>query len=201
MLKLSENPPVVTPGVESVQEFDGCWAVAHTKARFEKALAWDLLQAGVKYFLPLTPRTKFSGGRKRKMLMPLFPGYLFFCGSPDDKLKVYQTDRVCSVIPVPNQHELIAELASLEKGLRGDAELDFYPFAAVGKRCRVTSGPFMGMEGIVVRRTERATLVLQIAILGRGASLELDLDILEPVDDDAPEHDTAGAAQGLMYKW
>jgi hypothetical protein len=43
----------------------------------------------------------------------------------------------------------------------------------------------MGLEGIVVRRTQRATLVLEVSILRQGASLEVDLDLIEPVDPDA----------------
>ena len=33
MLKLSENPAILTPEVQSVAELSGTWWVAHTKAR------------------------------------------------------------------------------------------------------------------------------------------------------------------------
>jgi len=33
MLKLSENPVILTPEVQSVAELSGTWWVAHTKAR------------------------------------------------------------------------------------------------------------------------------------------------------------------------
>src|SRR3954447_2992759 len=144
VLKLSENPPVLSPaGTASVRDVPGTWAVAHTRARFEKALAWDLVRANVAYFLPLTQRVRFSGGRKRKVLMPLFPGYVFFCGDPQQsKIAVLQTDRVSSVIAVSDQKTFVDELPAIERVVAGNAELDMYPFAAVGKRCRITAGPF-----------------------------------------------------------
>jgi transcription antitermination factor NusG len=60
--------------------------------------------------------------------------------------------------------------------------MDPYPFAAVGRRCRVTAGPLEGMEGIVVRRDKLARLVLEVSILGQGASVEIDADLLEALD-------------------
>ena len=73
MLKVSENPPRMHPGAGTLTDLAGTWWVAHTKARSEKALAWDLLRRDIGYFLPLLGRVRFSGGRKRRVLMPLFP--------------------------------------------------------------------------------------------------------------------------------
>jgi hypothetical protein len=44
------------------------------------------------------------------------------------------------------------------------------------------------MEGTVVRWDGRTRIVLEIGILGRGASMEIDADLLEPAGD---ETDTA----------
>jgi len=60
MLRLSDNPAILTPEVQSVTELSGTWWVAHTKARFEKAFAWDMLSHGIGYFLPM--RVKMYGG-------------------------------------------------------------------------------------------------------------------------------------------
>ena len=49
----------------------------------------------------------------------------------------------------------------------------------------MTAGPLMGTTGVVVQRTNRATLVLEVSILRQGAALEVDLSLIEPVEDDA----------------
>ena len=78
---------------------------------------------------------------------------------------------------------LLAELRSLSLVLQQKAVLDLYPFAAVGRRCRVRGGPFEGAEGTVISCDRgKARFILQISILGQGASLEIDGDLLEPGD-------------------
>jgi transcription antitermination factor NusG len=183
MLKLSETPPILPPSVESLAQLAGPWWIAHTRSRFEKAFAWDLIAREVPYFLPMIERVTVSGGRKRRQMAPLFPSYVFFCGCEDQRLAALMTNRLCQVIPVPDQQTLTTELTAIERALSSKAQLDPYPFAAVGRRCRVTAGPFQGCEGVVVRRDQVARLVLQVSILGAGAALEIDSSLLEPVGD------------------
>jgi transcriptional antiterminator RfaH len=181
MLKLSENPAMLHPPVDSLMQIEGTWWVAHTKPRNEKALAWDLVDRGIAYFLPMIQKTTFSGGRKRRGLMPLFSSYLFICGDDPQRLAALATDRVCRIIEVADQATLISELHSLERALSEGAEFNLYPFAVVGQRCRVRKGPFEGIEGTVVSRDSVARLVLQVSLLGCGAVMEVDVGLLEAV--------------------
>lgn len=182
MLKASENPPMLPPPAESVRDLDGCWWIAHTKARFEKALARDLLRCGAGYYLPLMERVNISRGRKRRSLKPLFPSYVFICGTEDDRSAALKTNRICRIIEVPDQADLIGELANIEKAISGKVELDPYPFAVEGRRCRVSAGPLQGLEGIVVRRAGTSVLVLQVNMIAQAATLHIDADLLSPVD-------------------
>ena len=181
MLKMSDNPPILSPEYNSVSEMGGRWWVAHTKARFEKSFAWDLLQEGVAYFLPMVERVRISGGRKRRAMMPLFSSYVFFCGDDEDRYTAMTTHRLCQTLEVPDQPGLVADLAAIEKALAGKAVLDPYPHAAVGLRCRVAAGPFRGVEGVVIHRNQMAKIVLEVNMLGRGAVMEIEADLLEAV--------------------
>ncbi len=182
MLKLSDNPPMLWPDVASLTALEGSWWVAHTKSRFEKTFAHDLRGRGVGYYLPLSERVRVSGGRRRRVLAPVFPSYVFFCGSPEDRYTALATGRLCRVIDIVEQERFVRELSAIEQALAGSARLDPYPFAAVGGRCRVTQGPLEGLEGVVVQRTGTARLVLEVAILGQGAAVEIDADLLEPAE-------------------
>ena len=185
MLKLADNPPVTYP--ETLFESGaGRWWVGHTKARCEKAFAWDLHKLGVGYFLPLVDRISFSGGRKRHGMNALFPSYVFFRGGEDARYRALVTGRLCQVIPVPDQGKLIEELQHIHVALRGEAVLDPYPFAVVGQRCRVKAGPFMGVEGTVVERQTVARIVLQVSLLGQAVALQIDTDLLEALEDPKP---------------
>jgi len=156
MLRLCDNPPTLSPQHASLAELPGRWWVGHTKSRFEKAFAWDLL--------------------------PLFPSYVFVCGDDEDRYTAMTTNRLCTTIEVPDQEKLVAELVAIERALSAKAALDLYAFAVAGQRCRITAGPFEGLEGVVVRRNGTARIVLYVGILAQGASMEIDADLLEPVN-------------------
>jgi hypothetical protein len=182
MLKLSENPPMRPASVQSVADLSGTWWVGHTKARNEKAFAWDLHAHHVGYFLPMVEKTTFSGGRKRRKLVPLFNSYVFFCGSAVDRHTALTTNRLCQTIAVPDRGRFVDELVNIERAIASKLTLDLHPFAAVGKRCRVTAGPLEGIEGTVIQRDGATRLFLQVSILGQGSSLEISPDLLEPCD-------------------
>jgi hypothetical protein len=183
MLKVADNPPVLSPSVSTLADLKGTWWVAHTKSRFEKAFAWDMHHMGIGYFIPLVDRITFSGDRKRHGMLALFTGYVFICGTLEDRLAALRSDRLCQAMEVPNQQQLIDELLPIEKGLLTGAQLDPYPHTAVGKRCRVTRGPFMGTEGVVLNRRRLPRIILEISVLGVGAAMEIDADLLESIDD------------------
>jgi transcription antitermination factor NusG len=156
--------------------------VAHTRARAEKVFAWDLLGREIGYFLPMLDRVTVSGGKKRRVLLPLFPSYVFFCGSDEDRYTAMTTNRLCQTIEVFDQRKMIEELVAIEKAIRGKAVLDPYPSIVEGQRCRITAGAFKGLEGIVVQRGTTSRIVLQVSILGQGAMMKIEADLLEPVE-------------------
>lgn len=157
------------------------WMVLHTKSRQEKAVARQLGAQGVSIYLPLVDRTRLVRGRKMRSQLPLFPGYLFLFGERDDGFAAISTKRVCRIIEVQDQDRFVEEIEQIAQALTAGAELDLYPFATEGQRCRITRGPFYGLEGVVLERKRLARLVLQVDILGQGAALEVDADFLEPV--------------------
>ncbi len=182
MLRLSENPAILTPDVQSLAELTGTWWAAYTKPRFEKAFAWDMLSHGIGYFLPMREKVIFSGGRKRHIMSPLFKSYVFFCGTEQDRYTALTTNRVCHTIEVTDQDGLIEELLSIEKALISKAVIDNYPRLPIGSHCKIISGPMMGIEGIVIKRKDaKARMVLEVTILGQGVVVEIDSDLLEPI--------------------
>ena len=182
MLRPSENPAIMTTDVESVTELSGTWWLAYTKPRFEKAFAWDMLSHGIGYFLPMRKKTVFSGGRKRRVMLPLFTSYVFFCGTESDRHTALKTNRLCHTIEVADQERLIRELARIEKALLSKLAVDSYPRLPMGGRCRVISGPMRGSEGVIIERVDaKARMILEVTVLGQGVLIEIDADLLEAV--------------------
>ena len=182
MLKENENPPIISPEVVSISDFTGLWWVAHTKSRNEKALAQDLVRKGIDYFLPMTWKVRRRRGRTIRSLLPLFSGYLFFCGQENQRLELLRTNRVANLIEVKDQQKLLDELMQIEQALRAGAPLAPYKYIKAGQKCRVIAGPLADLQGIVITTKKATRLVLQIDMLGQAASVEVDTDMIELID-------------------
>jgi transcription antitermination factor NusG len=182
VLKVSENPPLLWPQVESIHDFTGQWWVVHTKSRNEKALAHDLIRRNISYFLPMTWNVRRKSRRTIRSLLPLFGGYLFFCGRENDRIELLRTDRVANLIEVKDQQKLLMELQQIEQALQAGVPVTPHKYIKEGQKCRVIAGPLMGLEGVVARTRGATRLILQVDMLGQAASVEIDMDMIEIAD-------------------
>ena len=182
MLKAEENPPLVWPPDKTLREFVGTWWVAHTKSRNEKALAWQMQHKDISYFLPMHWKVAKKKGRTFRSLLPLFAGYLFFCGDEDARMEVLRTNRVAGLISVKDQERLVADLTPIETLLLQGAPLEPHKYIKAGTRCRVIAEALMGMEGVVSRTGRQTRLVLQVEMLGQATSVEVESDYIELLD-------------------
>ncbi len=183
MLKPQDNPPLTWPEGGTMADFEGLWWVVHTKSRNEKALAQDLISRNISYFLPMTWQVRRKSGRTLRSLLPLFGGYLFFCGTEDERVELLRTNRVANLISVENQEKIVRELSQIESALHAGAPLIPHKYIETGRHCRVIAGPLMGLEGIVIRIKGTMRLVLQVDILGKATSTEIDIDMIEAVEE------------------
>ena len=158
------------------------WFVVHTKSRQEKALAKELAAIRVDHYLPLARHARLHGGRKAVVEEPLFPGYVFLLGTTDQAYQADRTRRVANIIRVPDQQQFQWELGNIRLALERSATLDPYPRLVKGRRVEVTSGPFRGLQGVIEERGRDARLILQVNVLGRAVSLEIDGSQVEPLD-------------------
>jgi transcription termination/antitermination protein NusG len=158
------------------------WFVLRTKSRQEKVLAGEMRLRGIASYLPLLTCTKYYGGRKAMVEMPVFPGYLFLRGDIDQAYEADRTRRVAQIIKVTDQEKLDNELRNINLALTGKAALDPYPYLRAGVRVEVREGPFRGLQGVVEHGGRRDRLILQVDILGRAVSLEIDASLLDVID-------------------
>lgn len=182
MLKESENPPMSWPEAESISDFEGTWWVAHTKSRNEKALASQLQLRNISYFLPMHWKVSKKRSRTFRSLLPLFTGYLFFCGDEEDRLEVLRTNRVANIIIVKDQEAFVADLLPIELVLKQGEDIRPHNYIKTGQKCRVVAGPLMGTEGIVSRSSKRTRLVLQVDMLGQATSVDIETDFIELIE-------------------
>jgi transcription antitermination factor NusG len=179
-----EAPPLAEAR-ELFADLDGPhdqWHVLHTRSRQEKVIATDLDAMSIAYFLPLVKHLRHHGRRKVTVEEPLFPGYVFLRGSLEEVYRIDRTRRIASIIRVNDQEKLLRELCNIALALSHNTPLDPFPFLKEGVRVVVRSGPLQGLEGLIQHRWASGRLILQVDMLGRAVSLEIDGSLLEVLD-------------------
>ena len=160
----------------------GEWLVLRTRSRQEKPLAWELGARGIPHFLPLVTATKCYAGRPVVIEQPLCPGHLFLRGPLEALRAADRAERVAEALAVEQQAALDHALRNIHLALARGARLDPHPALRNGVRAVVRDGPFRGLRGMIDGRGQgpRNRLILQVEMLGRAASLEIEASLLEP---------------------
>jgi transcription antitermination factor NusG len=184
MPTLALEPCVFPPdlfGVGSSSLDDGCWWVYHTRPRAEKALARALLQRQIAFFLPLMPKSRKHNGRLFISHLPLFSGYVFMHGDNAARIRALTTNLIARALQVPDQSELTADLARIHRLMATGASLLPEERLVPGSGVRIISGPLAGLDGKILRRGKRLRLHVEVHFLQRGASVELEHWMIEPL--------------------
>lgn len=156
------------------------WVVLHARPRCEKKLDVFARGEGAAVFLPLHRRTHRYGNRVRSFYRPLFSGYLFACAAPEVQFRIRQSRHLARLLAVPDEQVLLAQLDQVRRALEAGDLVEVMPYLEVGRRVRVSQGPFRGLEGIVRKIRDRTRLVINIDIIRESVAVEIDSALLDP---------------------
>ena len=160
------------------------WRVAYVRSRQEKELARLLMRLNVPFYLPLAEKQVRRAGRRFVSFLPLFPGYLFFRGAlglaAESGATARWDDRLVSVLEVPDQPRLDAELRVLWRLQQSGAAFEDFPYLAPGDAVEVIDGPFQGLRGTVLREKGKTRLVVSVSFLRQSVAAELEREALAP---------------------
>jgi len=148
------------------------WYVLHVKPRTEKKVAAYLSQYRFFCHLPIYVKVTKVQRRKVRRELPLFPGYVFTRLSPDERIKMLQTNLIVKTIVVDRPRETVHQLRQVSKAGRNATELRrLAQVFKAGDYVRIVSGPMRGTEGYVMRDGGRTTLCLNVEVLGAAAGI------------------------------
>ncbi len=170
--------PSVTPSL-----FEPRWYAVYTSANHEKRVARQLEQRSVEHLLPLYESVRRWKDRRVRLQMPLFPGYVFVRLALRDRLPLLQIPSVVRLVSFDGQPAPLPEedIQAIRNCLGRGHQVEPHPYLQVGRRVRVKSGPFQGLEGIILRRKNRTRFVLSFELIMRSVAVEVDETDLVPV--------------------
>jgi transcription antitermination factor NusG len=158
------------------------WFALWTRSRHEQVVREQLEQKRVEAFLPTVTRWSRWKDRKKKIDWPLFPGYCFARFDPRERLPVLKCTGVVNIIsfegepaPIPEQ-----EIDGIRRLVESDLAYDPCPMIREGSMVEVVHGPLKGVVGRLVRKNDKARLVLSVDLIGQAVSVEVDAADVRP---------------------
>jgi transcription antitermination factor NusG len=152
------------------------WYAAYTCAQHEKRVAAELGMREVEHFLPLYSSLRRWKDRRVQLEFPLFPGYVFVRLALRDRLRVLQIPSVVRLVGFGGLPTALPdeEMGILRKGLCQGLRAEPHPFLTIGRRVRITAGPFAGLEGVLKRKKSSLRVVVSLELIQRSVAVDVD---------------------------
>ena len=152
------------------------WYALQVWSRQESAVAATLTAKGFTTFAPAYAATRIVSGRKRKVELALFPGYLFCRMDPEQRLHVITAPGVITILGNRNQATPVGdeEVEAVQRAV--DSKLKAEPFGLprVGQRVTLEAGPLAGVQGVLISHKGHSRLVISVELLNRSMAVEID---------------------------
>jgi transcriptional antiterminator RfaH len=161
------------------------WTAVNTQAGREAIAVEHLARQGFETYSPQVSKRIRQGRRLVDAMRPMFPGYLFLQTSPDMSQwrPVLSTHGVRKVVRFGDQlgvidPDFIVGLRAREVG--GVVARPAEAFA-IDQSVRISSGPFDGLIGTILKVSENERLVLLITLFQREMKVETNARAVHPL--------------------
>ena len=157
------------------------WYAVHTRSRHEDKVYTGLVQKSFNTFLPKIEVWSKRKDRRKKIMVPMFPGYLFaelLSLDNQTKLDVLKTYGVVRILGKPNSHNPIPvpneKIDAVRRLIESKVEIQHFQYPKEGETAKIMDGPFKGIKGVVLRTDYKKELfVVSIDLLQRSVAIQL----------------------------
>lgn len=164
---------------------DDMWYVLRIRSRFEKKTFDTLSNMGISAYLPIKKSKKQWSDRLKVVEEPLFPGYLFVQYHEKDRYAILNSPGVVQFVSfggnyatMRSTHIEVIKTMLLNENTVEVVDMELYP----GQKVRITSGPFSGIEAVLVHYNGKGKMMLEVAAIGKGVLLEIGRTKIEQLD-------------------
>jgi transcription antitermination factor NusG len=162
------------------------WYALHTRSHFEQKVYDGLRGKSIETFLPLVQVMSRRKDRRKKIFVPMLPGYVFVHTQlqPEEYYPIIKTAGVVRMVsfkgkPAPANEAEIANLMILDGT---DRTVQNRRFMKKGDRVMIMEGPLQGLVGFYLRHKDQTDrVVVSIELLNRSLAVEIEDWALEKV--------------------
>ena len=181
------------------------WYALYTRSRFEKKLLVELASRQIEVFLPMREVLRQWKDRRKKIWIPLFPGYIFvnYVDTSENRYRVLNIPGAVRFVGICGRPDPVPEeqITAIRRFLETSLSIDPYPYIRIGTQVEVTAGPLAGVRGMLIEKRGKFRFVVQVDLIRQAVSVEIDAsDVRLLVDGDRQnnlhqhQHDCFAAA-------
>jgi transcription antitermination factor NusG len=159
------------------------WFAAYTRSNHERTAAEQLAQRSIEHFVPTYETVRVWKDRKKRLKLPLFPGYVFVRVALEEKLRILVVPGVVRFVGFDGRPLAVPdeEIETLRTVLQHKLKAEPHPYLVAGRKVRIVRGALVGMEGILIRKKARFRVLVSINLIRRSAMIEVDMHDVDPI--------------------
>jgi transcription antitermination factor NusG len=171
-----------------MKTFKPGWYVLYTKPRHEKKVLTQLQHIEVGNFLPLAKTLRVWSDRKKYLLLPLFPSYIFVkLENLQSYFRSLELNGILYFVKTGKEiaqvnEAVIDRLKLVDTNCRDNVEVSPEYFLP-GKNLFIEEGPFAGFCCEVVEHKGKQKILVRIELLQRSILLDISTRALMPLQN------------------
>ena len=161
------------------------WYALHTRSRFEQKVYDQLCLKSLETFLPRIEVWSRRKDRRKKILVPMIPGYVFVRSQleAEEYYHIIKTVGVVRMLalkgkPLPANDDEISSLMILDGT---DRTVQNRSYMTKGNKVMLMEGPLKGLIGIYLRHKAKNKVIVSLDLLQRSLEVEIEDWALEKV--------------------
>ena len=164
--------------------FEKAWFAIQVRPKYEFLTSTILRSKGYEEFVPFYVSTRRWSDRSKKLNVPLFTGYVFCRFSSHVCAQIITTPGVIRIVGIGNKIMAIedAEIEAIRKAVNSGKAVEPYAYLTLGDRVCVKEGAMAGVQGILIRYSNRHQLVLSVDLIQGSMAMEIDARSVVRID-------------------
>jgi transcription antitermination factor NusG len=168
-----------------LSEPDPMWFAVYTRSRHEQRVYDRLCSSDTEVFLPMMESVRQWSDRRKRIMLPLFPGYLFvkIPWLPDFRLAILKQPGVVRIVsdyekaaPIPEE-----QIMAIQRFIAHDIRMDPCPYIRIGQRAEIRKGVLKGLQGILLRKKGAYRFIVAVDLIQQAVSVEVNAEDLLPL--------------------